>query len=177
MKTISQREFRNHSAAVMDAVEAGGTYHITRNGVEVAELRPGAGSQQGAAMAKNAADRAVRMEELGAALADFDPLPFDGDAAARFGTLVALVVAAGRSPRPRRVDLMIAAIASVRGLPLCTRHPEDFAGLQGAVTVVAVQATALTRRRGAAKGGRGGGRVRPGGRTGRAPRPVRGRPR
>jgi prevent-host-death family protein len=40
MKTITQREFRNHSAAVMDAVEAGETYHITRNGVEVAELRP-----------------------------------------------------------------------------------------------------------------------------------------
>ena len=40
MKVISQREFRNNSAAVMDAVEAGETYHITRNGVEVAELRP-----------------------------------------------------------------------------------------------------------------------------------------
>lgn len=40
MKTITQREFRNRSAAVMDAVEAGETYHITRNGVEVAELRP-----------------------------------------------------------------------------------------------------------------------------------------
>ncbi|WP_330273560.1 type II toxin-antitoxin system prevent-host-death family antitoxin [Lentzea sp. NBC_00516] len=40
MKVISQREFRNHSAAVMDAVEAGETYHVTRNGVEVAELRP-----------------------------------------------------------------------------------------------------------------------------------------
>jgi prevent-host-death family protein len=40
VKVISQREFRNHSAAVMDAVEAGETYHITRNGVEVAELRP-----------------------------------------------------------------------------------------------------------------------------------------
>jgi prevent-host-death family protein len=40
MKTISQREFRNNSAAVMDAVEAGETYHITRNGIEVAELRP-----------------------------------------------------------------------------------------------------------------------------------------
>lgn len=40
MKTISQREFRNNSAAVMDAVEAGETYHITRNGTEVAELRP-----------------------------------------------------------------------------------------------------------------------------------------
>lgn len=39
-KLITQREFRNNSAAVMDAVEAGETYHITRNGVEVAELRP-----------------------------------------------------------------------------------------------------------------------------------------
>ena len=40
MKTITQREFRNNSAAVMDGVEAGETYHITRNGTEVAELRP-----------------------------------------------------------------------------------------------------------------------------------------
>ena len=40
VKVISQREFRNNSAAVMDAVEAGEIYHVTRNGVEVAELRP-----------------------------------------------------------------------------------------------------------------------------------------
>jgi len=40
VKIITQREFRNRSAAVMDAVEGGETYHITRNGVEVAELRP-----------------------------------------------------------------------------------------------------------------------------------------
>lgn len=40
MKVISQREFRNNSAAVMDAVEAGETYHVTRNGVEIAEVRP-----------------------------------------------------------------------------------------------------------------------------------------
>ncbi|WP_378736557.1 type II toxin-antitoxin system Phd/YefM family antitoxin [Nocardia brasiliensis] len=40
MKVISQREFRNNSAAVMDAVEAGETFRVTRNGVEVAELRP-----------------------------------------------------------------------------------------------------------------------------------------
>ena len=40
MKIISQRDFRNHSAAVMDAVEAGETYHVTRNGIEVAEVRP-----------------------------------------------------------------------------------------------------------------------------------------
>ncbi|WP_414938543.1 type II toxin-antitoxin system Phd/YefM family antitoxin [Amycolatopsis sp. cmx-11-51] len=40
MKVITQREFRNNSAAVMNAVEAGEVYHVTRNGVEVAELRP-----------------------------------------------------------------------------------------------------------------------------------------
>jgi prevent-host-death family protein len=40
VKVITQREFRNNSAAVMDAVEAGETYHVTRNGVEVAQLRP-----------------------------------------------------------------------------------------------------------------------------------------
>lgn len=40
MKVITQREFRNNSAAVMDAVEAGETFRVTRNGVEVAELRP-----------------------------------------------------------------------------------------------------------------------------------------
>ncbi len=40
VKVISQREFRNNSAAVMDAVEAGETYHVTRNGVEIAEVRP-----------------------------------------------------------------------------------------------------------------------------------------
>jgi antitoxin (DNA-binding transcriptional repressor) of toxin-antitoxin stability system len=40
MQVITQREFRNNSAAVMDQVEAGEIFHITRNGVEIAELRP-----------------------------------------------------------------------------------------------------------------------------------------
>ncbi|SDX23542.1 Antitoxin component of toxin-antitoxin stability system, DNA-binding transcriptional repressor [Amycolatopsis xylanica] len=40
MDVISQREFRNNSAAIMDGVEAGKTYYVTRNGVEIAELRP-----------------------------------------------------------------------------------------------------------------------------------------
>ncbi|WP_278261227.1 type II toxin-antitoxin system prevent-host-death family antitoxin [Nocardia sp. AG03] len=40
MRQISQREFRNNSAAIMDAVEAGETIRVTRNGVEVAEVRP-----------------------------------------------------------------------------------------------------------------------------------------
>lgn len=93
---------------------------------------------QGVAMAKDAATRAARTEKLGAAVVDFDPLPFDGDAAARYGTLVALAMAAGRDPRPRKMDLMIAAIASTRDLPLYTRNADDFKGLDGVLTVIAV---------------------------------------
>jgi prevent-host-death family protein len=40
MKRISQRDLRNGSAALMDAVERGESFLITRHGVEVAELRP-----------------------------------------------------------------------------------------------------------------------------------------
>ncbi|GAA3131638.1 type II toxin-antitoxin system VapC family toxin [Nonomuraea salmonea] len=93
---------------------------------------------QGVAMAKNEASRAARMEKLGMAAVDFEPLPFDSKAAARYGSLVALTLAAKRDPRPRRMDLMIAAIASSRGLPLYTRNTDDFVGLESMVTVVPV---------------------------------------
>ena len=91
---------------------------------------------QGVMMAKDAAVRAARTEKLGAAILDFDPLPFDGAAAARYGSLVALTMTAGRDPRPRRMDLMIAAIASSRDLPLYTRNVADFRGLDQLVAVV-----------------------------------------
>jgi prevent-host-death family protein len=39
-RTISQRELRNQSAAVMNAVERGETMVVTRRGTPVAELRP-----------------------------------------------------------------------------------------------------------------------------------------
>lgn len=94
--------------------------------------------QQGVAMAKNGITRAARTELLGAAIVDFDPLPFDGEAAARYGTLVALTIEAKRDPRPRRMDLMIAAIASAHDLPLFTRNINDFVGLEAMVTIIAV---------------------------------------
>jgi antitoxin (DNA-binding transcriptional repressor) of toxin-antitoxin stability system len=40
MRDLTQRELRNSSAAVMDAVERGETFRITRHGAVVAELRP-----------------------------------------------------------------------------------------------------------------------------------------
>jgi predicted nucleic acid-binding protein len=100
--------------------------------VSLAELHQGVG------MAKDPFTRAARAEVLASAARMFDPLPFDGNAVARFGTLVALTVAAGRDPRPRRMDLMIAATASSRNLPLYTRNPADFRGLDDVLTVCTV---------------------------------------
>jgi prevent-host-death family protein len=39
-RTITQRELRNDSAAVLREVQAGQTIIVTRNGMPVAELRP-----------------------------------------------------------------------------------------------------------------------------------------
>jgi antitoxin (DNA-binding transcriptional repressor) of toxin-antitoxin stability system len=39
-KIIAQRVLRNDNAKVIDAVAAGETFVVTRNGVAVAELRP-----------------------------------------------------------------------------------------------------------------------------------------
>lgn len=86
----------------------------------------------------DAVERAVRAERLQRVEAAFEPLPFTAEAARRFTHLAGLVIAAGRNPRPRRMDLMIAAIASVNGLPLYTRNPKDFAGLDTMLETVTV---------------------------------------
>jgi len=39
-RTIAQRELRNDNAKVIEAVAAGETFIVTRNGEPVAELRP-----------------------------------------------------------------------------------------------------------------------------------------
>ncbi|MGH9059240.1 MAG: type II toxin-antitoxin system Phd/YefM family antitoxin [Acidimicrobiales bacterium] len=39
-KTIAQRELRNDNARVIEAVAAGESFVVTRNGIPVAELRP-----------------------------------------------------------------------------------------------------------------------------------------
>lgn len=86
----------------------------------------------------DADERAARQELIQHAEAKFSPVPFTELEARRFGQCVGLLVAIGRSPRPRRQDLMIAATASVHQLPLYTRNPDDFRGLETMVTVVPV---------------------------------------
>lgn len=84
------------------------------------------------------AERARRLDVLQRAEHEFDAIPFDDDAARTYGRVVAAVVAAGRTPRRRVADLMIASIAIVHDLPLFTTNPDDFAGLDGLLEVVPV---------------------------------------
>jgi hypothetical protein len=53
-------------------------------------------------------------------------------------TVTAAVIAAGRKPRGRAVDLMIAATAVAEGLPLYTTIPADFTGLDALIRIIAV---------------------------------------
>ena len=72
--------------------------------------------------------------------ATFDPLPYDRGAARLYGQICATVRAAGREPRRRTSDLMIAATAASNLLPLYTANPDDFKGAEGFVEVVGIQA-------------------------------------
>ncbi|MBA2349573.1 MAG: type II toxin-antitoxin system VapC family toxin [Solirubrobacterales bacterium] len=77
-------------------------------------------------------ERARRQGVLERIEALVDPLPFDVASARAYAHVYASVRAAGRKPRgARAVDLLIAATALSRGLPLYTCNPDDFAGLDG----------------------------------------------
>jgi len=89
------------------------------------------------------AERARRTEALQRAESEFDPVPFGADAARAYGRVTAAVVAAGRKPRRRIADMMIAATAIAEGLPLFTTNPGDYAGLDTLVRVVAVKRPAV----------------------------------
>jgi predicted nucleic acid-binding protein len=84
------------------------------------------------------AERARRLEILQRAESEFDPVPFDAEAARIYGRLTAAVIASGRRPRGRTVDLMIAATALAEGLPLYTTNPTDFTGLDSLIRIVPV---------------------------------------
>jgi len=83
-------------------------------------------------------ERARRMEILQRAENEFDPIPFDAEAARVYGRLSAAVIAAGRKPRRRTADLMIAATAVAEDLPLFTTNPGDYTGLERLLRVVPV---------------------------------------
>ena len=87
------------------------------------------------------ADPAVRAERLRRLVEfqrRFTALPIDESVAASYGQLAAAVVAAGRKPRARVMDLLIAATAHAHSARLYTRNAADLAGLEQLVEIVPV---------------------------------------
>lgn len=84
----------------------------------------------GPLVARSDEERAARQAHLQQAEVDFDPLPFDAQAARAFGQVGASLRRAGRKTAARAYDAMIAAVAVANDLPLYTCDPEDFAGIE-----------------------------------------------
>ena len=57
------------------------------------------------------------------------------------------MVGAGRKPRKRALDLMIAATAGAEGLSLYTTNPADYEGLEHLISVVPVTRAVVPHER------------------------------
>ncbi|WP_375481540.1 PIN domain-containing protein [uncultured Mycobacterium sp.] len=80
----------------------------------------------GALVASDEDERALRVERLGAIESAFEPLPITVEIAREWGRLSAAVSNRGGQPRRRSIDLVIAATASIHGVPLLTHNTGDF---------------------------------------------------
>jgi len=92
--------------------------------------------QYGMAVAPDPLTQMARRRRVQAILDRFEVLSFDLSVAEYYGALAGLVRQRGRNPRPRRMDLQIAATAARHGLVLLTRNGSDFTGLESALVVV-----------------------------------------
>lgn len=89
--------------------------------------------------AQSTAEAAVRLARLQWVEGTFEALPFDVAAARSYGQISAAAVHAKQKPRGgRAVDLLVAATALSRGLPLFTRNPADFSSVADLMEIVAV---------------------------------------
>ena len=83
--------------------------------------------------------RARRQEVLQRVEAVFDVLPLDVAAARAYARIIGAEFAAGRKARgARSLDLLIAATALSKRVPLYTRNPSAFAGLGNLIDVRAL---------------------------------------
>lgn len=92
----------------------------------------------GVLVAKQRAVRAERLRRLLLLQRSFDALPLDEAVAASYGQIAAAVVDAGRKPRARSMDLLIAATAHAHSAKLYTRNADDFRGIEELVDVIEV---------------------------------------
>jgi predicted nucleic acid-binding protein len=114
---VSVRQFVADSGSVTRGLRQGHAYTLTLNGP---------------------LERAGRVAVLQHVESTFEALPYDHHAARFYGQICAAVRAAGRQPRKRASDLMIAATAASNALPLYTANPDDFRGSERFVELVGV---------------------------------------
>ncbi|WP_028927902.1 type II toxin-antitoxin system VapC family toxin [Pseudonocardia acaciae] len=69
----------------------------------------------------------------------YDVLPFDARTAEYYGALATALRSRGRNPRPRRMDLQIAATAARHDLALITHNTADFAGLDETIEIIGLR--------------------------------------
>jgi predicted nucleic acid-binding protein len=94
----------------------------------------------GVLVARTAEVRAERLRRLGLIEKTFDALPVDDAVAREYGRLAAAVAQAGRQPRARVADLLIAATARTHAAELWTRNGDDFIGLEPLITIRSITA-------------------------------------
>lgn len=92
----------------------------------------------GPSAATTSAERARRQEHLQRVESIFEPIPVGIEAARAHGRAHAAICAVGRTSRRRFADLLVASVALAEGIPLFTRNPADFVGLDDLIDVVAV---------------------------------------
>ncbi len=115
-------------------------YELAISAVTLAELAAGPHATD------DAAERARRQERLQRTEATLVPLVIDAGVARAYGRIYAAVGQAGRKARGRRAfDLLIAATALANELPLYTRNPADFGGLDDLLDVVTIATRAADR--------------------------------
>jgi predicted nucleic acid-binding protein len=110
---------------------------VAISAVTLAELSAGVHLVEGDD-ASARAERARRTDVLQRVENEFDPIAFGAEAARAYSRIGVAVRNAGRSPRRRVADLMIASVAAAAGLALYTTNPDDFSGLDGIVEIVPV---------------------------------------
>jgi len=94
--------------------------------------------QAGPAATADGVEQAKRISQIQRIESLTDCIPFDTQAARAYGFVYAAVVQSGRTPRRRIADLLITSSANAENLPLFTRNPDDFKGLEELVQIVVV---------------------------------------
>jgi prevent-host-death family protein len=128
MRSVGLRELRQDASDLLRRAQAGEEITITVSGRPSARLIPPHTQSNG--------DRGPRSKTCSAA--PTTPPGTRTDNSSTNGRLAAAVVDAGRQPRRRVMDLLIAATAHAHGARLYTRNIDDFDGLQDLVEIIAV---------------------------------------